>query len=197
MSLTEIIISDGLLKQISIMESSTFHYCAVTKLHIDGIPYIAGSGAFGQPALKGFLNALRYYSANLFCAQSINLHESRFLEKKNLFFVVLSPTKSILSGSVIPLTPHIAYFDLHITYCDRNLEDVSVILRRDKEDVEFCSKEMKFRPVCKPVEIQEVQWIMKIILGLKSVRVHRFSIQKRDMQIPWTTDSLNLLSLEK
>ncbi len=122
MPITEVIICDGLLKHISNTKSATFCYGEVTRLQIDGILYETGASAFGQPELKGFLESFRYYSANLFCAQSINLLESRFLEKWEVF------VKSILSGSIThqiwsvwlchpPFTPHNAYFDLHITNC--------------------------------------------------------------------------------
>ncbi len=118
MPIADIVICDGLLKQISNIKSATLCYCDVTTLQIDGIPYKMGASAFGQPELKGFLEPLRYYSANLFCTQSINLLEIRFHEKWKIFLnsilfgsitSILSGSithqKSILSGSVIPLTP--------------------------------------------------------------------------------------------
>ncbi len=72
-------------------------------------------------------------------------------------------------------------------------------LRRDSEDTLLCTKEkeFKFLQVKKPVEQKEAQWIIKMLLGLKPVKIYKFHINKMDMLHPWSAASLNVPSLEK
>ncbi len=76
-------------------------------------------------------------------------------------------------------------------YSDRNLDEVIINLRRDREDTSSCTT------VRKAVELKEVKWISKIVLGLKSVQSYKFYINKMDMLEPWSLSSIDVISLEK
>ncbi len=98
-----IVISDGLLKEIGNIKQAPFNYGAVTKLHINGIPYETGTGLLGQRELKGFLESFKYYSVNLFCPSACSGHIYKILVG---FVVFFSQTeKSILHGSITPPPP--------------------------------------------------------------------------------------------
>ncbi len=90
----------------------------------------------------------------------------------------------------------IAYFDYslvthYLLYSDRNLNEVTVNLRRDRGDIGFCTS------IQKPVELKEVRWIINIILGLKSVQFFKFFVNKMNMLEPWSLSSIDVISLEK
>ncbi len=79
----------------------------------------------------------------------------------------------------------------YLLYSDRNLDEVIVNLRQDREDIGLST------PILKPVELKEAKWIIKIILGLKPVKLYKFYINKSDMLGIWSLSSIDVISLEK
>ncbi len=74
---------------------------------------------------------------------------------------------------------------------------MTIGLRRGIED-EYLSFKGFFLPIEKPVDLMEAKWIIKIVLALKPVMIFKFYINKSEMgQPPWSTESINVLSLEK